>query len=104
LSEGSTNNAPVQGKDPAVAALAARKVDVVIGYCTSGKLRLVQLSELQVAAVPFEIATRPEYGLAVLKGADPRTLDLALFMLSPGGQQIFANYGFAPVGMPAPER
>jgi molybdate transport system substrate-binding protein len=98
---GPTNNAPVEGKDPAVAALAAGKVDVVIGYCTSGKLRLVQIPELQVAAVPSEIATGPEYGLAVLKGADPRALDLALCMLSPEGQQIFANYGFAPVGLPA---
>lgn len=78
-----------------------RKVDVVIGYCTSGKLRLVQIPELQVAAVPSEIATGPEYGLAVPKGADPRALDLALCMLSPEGQQIFANYGFAPVGLPA---
>ena len=41
---GSTNNAPVAGKDPAVAALAGRKVDIVIGYCTSSKLRLSQMS------------------------------------------------------------
>jgi len=101
---GPTSNAPVEGKDPAVAALAAGKVDVVIGYCTSGKLRLVQMPELHVAAVPSEIATGPEYGLAVLKSADPRALDLALFMLSPEGQQIFSNYGLAPVGLPARER
>jgi ABC-type molybdate transport system substrate-binding protein len=54
--------------------------------------------------VPREIATGPEYGLAVLEGADPQTPDLALFMLSPEGQQIFAQYGFAPVGLPAPGR
>jgi molybdate transport system substrate-binding protein len=101
---GPTSNAPVEGKDPAVAALAAGKVDVVIGYCTSGKLRLVQMPELHVAALPSEIATGPEYGPAVLKGADPRALDLALFMLSPEGQQIFSNYGFAPVGLPARKR
>jgi molybdate transport system substrate-binding protein len=62
------------------------------------------MAELQVATVPSEIATGPEYGLAMLKGADPRTLDLALFMLSPQGQQIFSSYGFAPVALPAPER
>jgi molybdate transport system substrate-binding protein len=67
-------------------------------------LRLVQVPELHVAALPSEIATGPEYGPAVLKGADPRALDLALFMLSPEGQQIFSNYGFAPVGLPARER
>ena len=54
--------------------------------------------------VPSEIATGPEYGLAVMKGADSHAPDLALFMLSPGGQQIFSRYGFAPVGLPAPAR
>jgi molybdate transport system substrate-binding protein len=101
---GPANNAHVNGKDPAVAALSAGQVDIVIGYCTSAKLRLQQMPELQVVTVPSEIATGPEYGLAVLEGADPRTLDLALFILSPEGQQIFSNYGFAPVGLPAPER
>ena len=92
------------GKDPALAALASGRVDIVIGYCTSAKLRLSQMAELQVAAVPREISVGPEYGLAVLKGADARAPDLALFMLSPEGQQIFAQYGFVPVGLPAPER
>lgn len=98
---GPTNNANVSGKDPAVAALASGKVDIVIGYCTSAKLRLSQMPQLQVAEVPRAIATGPEYGLAILNGADPRTADFALFMLSPGGQQIFADYGFAPVALPA---
>jgi molybdate transport system substrate-binding protein len=49
---GPTNNAPVEGKDPAVAALAAGRVDVVIGYCTSAKLRLAQMPALQVVTAP----------------------------------------------------
>jgi molybdate transport system substrate-binding protein len=101
---GLSNSAPVNGKDPAVAALASGRVDIVIGYCTSAKLRLSQMAELQVTEVPREIATGPEYGLAVLRGADPGASDLALFMLSPDEQQIFARYGFAPIALPAPER
>jgi len=46
----------------------------------------------------------PDYGLAVLKGSDPHAPDLALFMLSPEGQQIFAHYGFEPVALPASVR
>jgi molybdate transport system substrate-binding protein len=99
---GPTNNAPVGGKDPAVAALAAGRVDIVIGYCTSARLRRSEMPQLQIAEVPRAIATGPEYGLAVLNGADPHTTDFALFMLSPAGQQIFADYGFAPVALPAP--
>jgi molybdenum ABC transporter molybdate-binding protein len=101
---GPTNNNPVNGKDPAAAALASGQVDIAIGYC-SGSARLVaQVADLQVAAVPKDIAAGPEYGLAVLKGADPHAQDLALFMLSPEGQQLFARHGFAPVGLPTPER
>src|ERR1700731_2355881 len=83
---GPANNAPVGGKDPALAALASGRVDIVIGYCTSAKLRLSQMAELQVAMVPSEVATGPEYGLAVLRGSDPHAQDFALFMLSPDGQ------------------
>jgi len=101
---GATNNAPVDGKDPAVAALASGRVDIVIGYCTSARLRLSQMPELQAVPVPPEIATGPEYGLAVLQGASAKAPDLALFVLSPEGQQTFAHYGFAPVGRPAAER
>jgi molybdate transport system substrate-binding protein len=49
---GATNNSPVDGKDPPVAALASGCVDIVIGYCTSAKLRLSQMPELQAVPVP----------------------------------------------------
>ena len=68
---GPSNSAPVDGKDPAVVAVAAGRVDVVIGYCTSAKLRLSQMAELQIAEVPREIAAGPEYGLAVLEAPTP---------------------------------
>jgi molybdate transport system substrate-binding protein len=101
---GPSNNDPFDGKDPAVAALAASRVDIVIGYCTGAKSRLSQMAELQVAEVPHEIAAGPEYGLAVLTGGVSSAADLALFMLSPEGQQIFFRYGFAPIALPASER
>ncbi len=100
---GPTNNAPVDGKDPAAAALIAGRIDIMIGYCSGTKRMQSQVAEVQAVAIPKEIAAGPEYGLAVLKGANPSTDDLALFMLSPEGQQIFAQYGFAPVGLPTPE-
>jgi ABC-type molybdate transport system substrate-binding protein len=100
---GPSNSAPADGKDPIVAALAAGKIDVMIGYCSGAGWRVSQMPELQVAEVPRDIAAGPEYGLAVLKGADPKTADLALYMLSPDGQQIFSRYGFAPIGLPAPK-
>jgi molybdate transport system substrate-binding protein len=99
---GPTNNANVAGKDPAVAAFSDGRIDLFVGYCSGAKRLLAQMPQLQVAEVPHELAAGPEYGLAVLKGSDPRTLDFELFMLSPSGQQIFADYGFAPVALSAP--
>jgi molybdate transport system substrate-binding protein len=98
---GPTNSAPVGGKDPLISAFTAGHIDLFIGYCSGAKRLLAQMPQLQVAEVPGAIATGPEYGLAILKGADLQTADLALFMLSPSGQQIFAQYGFAPVALPA---
>jgi ABC-type molybdate transport system substrate-binding protein len=101
---GPANNAPVNGKDPAGAALAAGTIDVMIGYC-SGRHRMLSLApDLQVVEVPKEIAAGPEYGLAILKGSNPRAEDLALYILSPEGQQVLAQFGFAPVGLPTPEK
>ena len=101
---GPSNNGPADGKDPIVAALAAGRIDIMISYCSGAKSRVSQMPELQVAAVPREIAAGPEYGLAVLKGANPGAADFALLMLSPDGQQILSRYGFAPIGLPASER
>jgi ABC-type molybdate transport system substrate-binding protein len=101
---GPSNSTAPGGKDPIVAALAAGRIDVMISYCSGAKSRVSQMAELQVAEVPREIAAGPEYGLAVLKGADPKAVDLALFILSPDGQQILSRHGFAPIGLPAPAR
>jgi molybdate transport system substrate-binding protein len=101
---GPTNNAPVDGKDPAAAALSSGKIDVMIGYCSGRQRMLTAVPDLQAVEVPKEIAAGPEYGLAILRDANPRAADFALYVLSPGGQQVFAEFGFAPVGLPTPER
>jgi hypothetical protein len=79
-------------------ALAAGKIDVMTGYCSGAKSRLSQMPELQVAEVPREIAAGPEYGLAILKGANPKAADLALFILSPDGNRSFPVTDFLRSG------
>ena len=91
---------PAAAGNPAAEALSAGAIDVMIGYCSGRARMLAAIADLQIVSVPAEIAASPEYGLAVLKGADPRAADLALYMLSPEGQQVFAKFGFAPVGLP----
>jgi molybdate transport system substrate-binding protein len=86
--------------DPTAAALADGRVDMVLGYCTSGRLRLSQVPDLQVVQIPAVLRVGAEYGLAVLKDAAAKADDLAFFILSPEGQRILASYGFNPVGLP----
>jgi molybdenum ABC transporter molybdate-binding protein len=95
------NNVPV--KDPVVEALTSGRVDVMIGYCSGRQRMLRQLPDLSVVQVPNEIAAGPEYGLAILKGANPHADDLALYILSPEGQQLFVQFGFTPLGLPRGE-
>ena len=86
-----------------VEALTVGTVHVMIGYC-SGRQRMVrQLPDISVVQIPNEIAAGPEYGLAVLKGANPHANDLALYILSPEGQQLFVEFGFTPVALPKGE-
>ncbi|HWB51188.1 MAG TPA: extracellular solute-binding protein [Stellaceae bacterium] len=88
--------------DPVADGFKSGTIDVMIGYC-SGRQRMAKaVPGLAAVEAPKEIAAGPEYGLAILKGADPHTADFALYMLSPEGQRIFAQFGFAPVGLPTP--
>jgi molybdate transport system substrate-binding protein len=50
---------------------------------------------------PSELQVGPEYGLAVLKDAQPAALLLALTILSPDGQKVMAQHGFKPVTLPS---
>ncbi len=70
---GPTNNAPQHGRDPVVAGLSSGKIDMAIGYCSGRKRLEAQLPEVQFIVPPREIATGPEYGLAVIKESDPHT-------------------------------
>jgi ABC-type molybdate transport system substrate-binding protein len=88
--------------DPVADGFMAGTIDVMIGYC-SGRQRMAKaVPEVQAVAIPKEIAAGPEYGLAVINGANPRAGDFALYLLSSEAQQVFAQFGFAPVGLPTP--
>ena len=58
---GPTNNAPVGGRDPVIAAFAAGRIDLFIGYCSGAKPLMSQMPQLRVASVPRLIATGPDH-------------------------------------------
>lgn len=99
---GTLPNAPGGGADPAVAALRDGVVDAHIGYCTSARLRMGLLPELQVVDIPEALRVGPEYGIALVKGAHPEATDLMLYILSLDGQATLKRFDFLPVGLPSP--
>ena len=101
---GPSNNAPVDGKDPAVAALAAGRVDIVIGYCTAPSRGCRRWPSCRSRRCHMRLQRGPNMGSRCSQVAVSNAADLALFMLSPEGQQIFSRYGFAPIALPASER
>jgi ABC-type molybdate transport system substrate-binding protein len=71
-----------------------------IVYC-SGRDRYARLLPgATLVQFPNDLRIGPEYGLAVLKNAQPAALLLALTILSPEGQAIMAQRGFRPVIRP----
>jgi len=91
---------PARSGDYFLDALTDGRADLAIVYCSS-RGRYATLAP-DATLVPFPEALRmgPQNGLAVLKGAKPEALQLALRILSPQGQQILAKHGFVPVSLP----
>jgi molybdate transport system substrate-binding protein len=53
--------------------------------------------------LPDRLAVGADYGLTVLNRASPNGWRLAMFILSPQGQGILAQHGFAAPGLPREE-
>lgn len=93
---------PARSGDYYLDALQDGRVDLAVVYC-SGKGRYARLDPaLVLVDFPPELTVGPQYGLAVVKGARPEAMLLALTILSPAGQKILAANGFKPVASPNP--
>ena len=79
-----------------------KKADLFITYCTNAILAAKDVPGLQIVQLPDTLAVGADYGLTVLKGARTDASFLALYILSPAGQQILARHGFTPVALPMP--
>jgi len=99
---GALPSAPGSSPDPTITALRDGVVDVALGYCTSAQLRLRQLPILHIVDIPDTLRVGPEYGLALLKDAQPAATGLMLYILSVDGQATLEKFGFRPVGLPSP--
>ncbi|WP_414756011.1 molybdate ABC transporter substrate-binding protein [Anabaena sp. CCY 9910] len=79
--------------------------DIFLAYYTSGKTaqELEAGKDLQIVELPNYLATKADYGLTVIKNADPDGEKLAAYILSSKGQAILAKYGFGTPSTSIPE-
>jgi hypothetical protein len=54
-----------------------------------------------IVDIPDTLRVGPEYGLALLKDAQPAVPGLMLYILSVDGQTTLEKFGFRPVGLPS---
>jgi ABC-type molybdate transport system substrate-binding protein len=78
--------------------VGAGHADIFVTYRTNVLAAQQQSPRLQAVALPETLAVGADYGLTVMNGAPPAAQAFAQFILSPAGQAILADHGFAPPG------
>ncbi|MBL0143701.1 MAG: molybdate ABC transporter substrate-binding protein [Betaproteobacteria bacterium] len=91
-------NSPPPPKDRTVygAIVAKGQADVFLTYCTNAILAKKEEPQLQVIAIPASLNVGADYGMVVMKNAQPAGVRFADFLLSPEGRAILGSSGFAP--------
>ncbi|WP_022729315.1 molybdate ABC transporter substrate-binding protein [Fodinicurvata sediminis] len=72
-----------------------RRADLFLTYCTNAVLAAEEVPELRIIDIPENLNVGATYGLLVLSDSQGAR-SLADFILSPTGQSILQDYGFAP--------
>jgi ABC-type molybdate transport system substrate-binding protein len=80
--------------------MSEKKADVFLTYCTNAVLAQKEVQALEIVRVPGELSVGADYGLVVRNGASVEAWRLAMYILSPAGQKILADYGFEATAIP----
>jgi ABC-type molybdate transport system substrate-binding protein len=76
--------------------VAEGRTDIFLTYCTNVLEAQAQYPGQQRVALPDTLAVGADYGLTVIAGAPTAAQQFADYILSAGGQNILARFGFAP--------
>jgi len=88
------------GRDQYGWVMEEKKADVFLTYCTNAVLAQKDVRALKIVRIPEELSVGADYGLLVRNGASNEAWRLAMFILSPEGQRILAEYGFEAKAIP----
>ena len=71
-----------------------QQVDVFLSYYTGARLAVKSFPTLQIVELPENLTVKANYGMALMNNASSYGVMLAMYILSPVGQEILAKYGF----------
>ena len=100
LTGGPSSMAPPAGRSVYGWHVAEGRADIFLTYCTIALVARTENPGQQIVALPARLAVGADYGLTVMSSASAVATQFALFILSPEGQRILANHGFAAPGLP----
>lgn len=95
LTGGPNSPAPPADRSPYGALVAAGQADIFLVYRTAALVALRENPGQRMVALPEALAVGADYGLTVMQGAPDAARRFAAFILSPEGQAILAEHGFA---------
>lgn len=95
LTGGPDSATPPQGRNLYGWVMTEHRADLFLTYCTNAMRASADTPALEVLPLPEALSVGASYGLTVMRGAPPEAHELAMFILSPDGQAILADYGFA---------
>lgn len=98
LTGGPDSPAAPEGRNPYAWVMTEDRADLFLTYCTNAVLARRDTPELQLIRIPEALGVGADYGLSILAPDRPDAVRLALFILSPAGQEILADYGFEAPG------
>jgi ABC-type molybdate transport system substrate-binding protein len=100
LTGGPSSAAPPAGRNAYGWHIAEGRADIFLIYCTAARDAQKENADLQMIALPDELAVSADYGLTVMADASPGAYRFAMFILSSEGQRILASYGFSAPNLP----
>ncbi len=100
LTGGPTSEKAPQGHNQYGWVMGEKKADIFLTYCTNAVLAQKEVPTLKIVSIPEELTVGADYGLLVKAKASAEAWRLAMYLLSPAGQEILQKYGFEAVALP----
>ena len=95
LTGSNTSAEPPAGRTAYGWHVAEGRADIFLTYCTNALVAQKENPGQQIVTLPDSLSVGADYGLIVLSGTPPSAQHFADFILSPQGQKILEEHGFA---------